>query len=80
MSNQVGIYVQFQRQRQHQRQYQRQRGAGGAALVIDYGSDEVPTDTLRGIASHRPVHPLHAVGHADLSVDVDFGAMRQVAG
>ena len=47
--------------------------------MIDYGSDEVPTDTLRGIASHKPVHPLHAVGHADLSVDVDFGAMRLVA-
>ena len=34
----------------------------GAALIVDYGHDGVPTDTLRGIASHRAVHPLHAPG------------------
>ena len=52
--------------------------ARGAALIIDYGSDEVPMDSLRGILNHAAVHPLHAPGRVDLSVDVDFGALRQL--
>ena len=51
----------------------------GAALLIDYGGDDVPRDSLRGILGHRAVHPLHAPGSVDLSVDVDFGALRDVA-
>ena len=51
----------------------------GAALLIDYGTDEVPADSLRGIHDHTPVHPLHKPGFVDLSVDVDFGALRDVA-
>ena len=51
----------------------------GAALLIDYGGEDVPRDSLRGILGHRAVHPLHAPGEVDLSVDVDFGAMRHVA-
>ena len=53
--------------------------AGGAALLIDYGSDAPPSDSLRGIRGHRFVHPLHAPGEADLSVDVDFRAVRAAA-
>jgi len=55
------------------------RVARGAALFIDYGSDTTPQDSLRGILQHRPVHPLSAPGHVDLSVDVDFGTLRRVA-
>ncbi|KOO31513.1 saicar synthase-like protein [Chrysochromulina tobinii] len=51
----------------------------GAALMIDYGTDETPKDSLRGILRHAPVHPLHQPGLVDLSVDVDFGTLRQVA-
>lgn len=51
----------------------------GAALMIDYGNDETPKDSLRGILRHAPVHPLHQPGLVDLSVDVDFGTLRQVA-
>ena len=51
----------------------------GAALFIDYGTDGVPNDTLRGILNHQAVHPLHQPGAVDLSVDVDFGAIRDVA-
>lgn len=40
----------------------------GAALLVDYGSDQMAGDTLRGILGHRFVHPLHAPGQADLSV------------
>ena len=38
----------------------RLRSQRGAALFVDYGGDAVPHDTLRGIAGHRAVHPLHA--------------------
>ena len=51
----------------------------GAALFIDYGSDDMPrAHTLRGILRHRFVHPLHSPGRVDLSADVDFGALRRV--
>ena len=34
---------------------------------------------VRGILSHAAVHPLHNPGEVDLSADVDFGMLRQVA-
>jgi len=52
---------------------------GGAALLVDYGDEVAPQDSLRGIKAHRFVHPLHAPGEVDLSVDVDFGALRRAA-
>ena len=58
---------------------QRLARSGGAALVIDYGADAPPADSLRGILRHQFVHPLHAPGEVDLSTDVDFGALRAVA-
>ena len=57
----------------------RLRASRGAALMIDYGGDAIPTDSLRGIMGHKAVHPLHAPGLVDLSTDVDFGALRGVA-
>jgi len=54
------------------------RQFGGAALLIDYGDDRPPPDTLRGILQHRFVHPLHLPGEVDLSADVDFSALRRV--
>ncbi|RKO97215.1 DUF185-domain-containing protein, partial [Caulochytrium protostelioides] len=46
----------------------------GAALFVDYGSMSVPRDTLRGIQRHRMVDLF--VDGADLSADVDFGALH----
>ncbi|MCY4191711.1 MAG: SAM-dependent methyltransferase [Rhodospirillaceae bacterium] len=52
----------------------------GAALLIDYGENSpFGHSTLRGIRSHRIINPLTNAGDSDLTVDVDFRAVRQVA-
>ncbi|KAG5975239.1 hypothetical protein E4U55_007784 [Claviceps digitariae] len=52
----------------------------GAALIIDYGtSDTVPANSLRGIRHHKRVSPLSAPGLVDLSADVDFTALAEIA-
>ena len=52
----------------------------GAALILDYGpSDTIPSSTLRGIRSHQPVSPLTNPGLVDISADVDFMALAEVA-
>jgi len=52
----------------------------GAALIIDYGpSDTIPINSLRGIRAHKLTSPFEAPGEVDLSVDVDFGAIVEVA-
>ncbi|KAM3081062.1 hypothetical protein ACMFMG_005018 [Clarireedia jacksonii] len=52
----------------------------GAALILDYGpSDTIPTNSLRGIKSHRAVSPLSEPGLVDLSADVDFMALAEAA-
>ncbi|ORX58718.1 DUF185-domain-containing protein [Hesseltinella vesiculosa] len=50
---------------------------GGAGLVIDYGQDHIQGDTLRAIRQHEFVHPMTDPGSADLSVDVDFEALKR---
>ncbi|BFZ65175.1 hypothetical protein YB2330_006338 [Saitoella coloradoensis] len=53
---------------------------GGAQLIVDYGPAEtVPVDTLRGIRAHKIVSPWVDPGKADLSADVDFGAIKHAA-
>ncbi|KAK6453865.1 S-adenosyl-L-methionine-dependent methyltransferase [Scheffersomyces xylosifermentans] len=52
----------------------------GAVLVIDYGlADQVPENSLRGIYKHKFVSPFIIPGEVDLSVDVDFGNLVQLA-
>lgn len=52
----------------------------GAALILDYGtSDTIPINSLRGIRQHKRVNPFSAPGLVDLSVDVDFTAIAEVA-
>ncbi|TDZ41164.1 Protein arginine methyltransferase NDUFAF7 [Colletotrichum trifolii] len=52
----------------------------GAALILDYGtSDTVPINSLRGIRRHRRVSPFSEPGLVDLSADVDFTAIAEVA-
>ena len=52
---------------------------GGGALFIDYGHAYASQDSLRAIADHKFVHALTEPGEADLSADVDFGALARVA-
>ncbi|KAK3375288.1 putative S-adenosyl-L-methionine-dependent methyltransferase-domain-containing protein [Podospora didyma] len=53
----------------------------GAALILDYGPGDgtVPTNSLRGIRRHRRVSPFAEPGLTDLSADVDFAAIAEVA-
>ena len=52
----------------------------GAALILDYGPlDTIPTNTLRGIRSHKQVSPFTSPGTVDLSADVDFTALAEAA-
>ena len=52
----------------------------GAALILDYGtSDTIPINSLRGIRQHKLVSPFAAPGMVDLSADVDFTAIAEVA-
>jgi len=53
---------------------------GGAALIIDYGPLEtVPVNSLRGIRKHAVISPFVYAGDADVSADVDFGALADAA-
>lgn len=53
---------------------------GGAALVIDYGSDRPSgRPTLQALRRHRPQPVLEAPGSADLTAHVDFAALVQAA-
>jgi NADH dehydrogenase [ubiquinone] 1 alpha subcomplex assembly factor 7 len=45
----------------------------GAALLIDYGPPStIPSNSLRGIKSHRLTSPFLSPGRTDVSADVDF--------
>ena len=56
-------------------------GAGGVALLIDYGAwAEGPTgDTLQAVRGHAACGPLACPGAADLSAQVDFRALAVAA-
>ena len=52
----------------------------GAALIVDYGPlSTIPTNSLRGILSHKLVSPLSSPGKVDISADVDFTALAEAA-
>ena len=52
---------------------------GGAMLIIDYGRDGNPGDSLQAVADHKPVDIFHAPGQSDLSHWVDFAALEKAA-
>ncbi|KAJ3298151.1 hypothetical protein HK104_011144 [Borealophlyctis nickersoniae] len=52
---------------------------GGAALVVDYGRDEILGSSLRGIRKHGFTDPLSQPGESDLSTDVDFSFLKLAA-
>lgn len=53
---------------------------GGIFLCIDYGQDKPIIDTFRAFSGHQQVNPLHNPGTVDLTADVDFGRLKNVAG
>lgn len=54
--------------------------APGRALILDYGySGEGNGDTLQALAGHKKADVLEALGAADLSAHVDFGALARTA-
>ncbi len=59
---------------------ERIRDFGGAALIVDYGSDGAVGDTLQAVRRHRPADPLNDPGEADLTAHVDFAVLKRAAG
>lgn len=56
---------------------QRLEQVNGAALFIDYGQDHYYPCSLQGIKKHKIVHALESPGEIDVSVHVDFAALKQ---
>jgi len=55
-------------------------GAMGAALIIDYGPAESGLgDSFQALKRHKYHLPLEALGEADLTAHVDFGALKAAA-
>lgn len=52
---------------------------GGAALIADYGRENIRTDTFRGIKNHQFVSPYTDPGELDLSFDVEFSSIKNAA-
>jgi NADH dehydrogenase [ubiquinone] 1 alpha subcomplex assembly factor 7 len=53
---------------------------GGAALILDYGTDAPVTgDSLQALRAGRPADPLADPGEADLTAHVDFAALAAAA-
>ncbi|XP_050442537.1 protein arginine methyltransferase NDUFAF7 homolog, mitochondrial [Adelges cooleyi] len=53
---------------------------GGIFLCIDYGKDEPIIDSLRAFSGHQQVNPLQNPGSVDLTVDIDFKRLKDIAG
>ena len=52
---------------------------GGAILIVDYGQNGNPGDSLQAVADHRPVDLFAAPGDSDISHWVDFAALAKAA-
>ncbi|CAH1132752.1 unnamed protein product [Ceutorhynchus assimilis] len=52
---------------------------GGVSLICDYGHNGTGTDTFRAFKQHKQVDPLLNPGSADLTADVDFNVIREIA-
>ena len=52
---------------------------GGAVLIVDYGRQGNPGDSLQAVADHRPVDLFAAPGDSDISHWVDFAALVRAA-
>jgi len=54
--------------------------SGGAAILIDYGGEGLPRESLRGFADNREVSWLKSPGQCDMTADVDFSAVKRAVG
>lgn len=54
-------------------------GAGGAALIVDYGGWRIVGDTLQAVRGHAKEPPLASPGLADLTAHVDFETLARAA-
>ena len=54
-------------------------GAGGAALIVDYGGRRMVGDTLQAVRGHAKEPPLASPGLADLTAHVDFESLACAA-
>ncbi|KAF3792299.1 NADH dehydrogenase ubiquinone complex I assembly factor 7 [Nymphaea thermarum] len=52
---------------------------GGGALIIDYGQNQLVSDSLQAIRKHKFVDVLEEPGSADLSAYVDFPSIKHSA-
>jgi len=52
---------------------------GGAALIVDYGSENRVGDSFQALRAGKPADPLVDPGSADLTAHVDFAALGRAA-
>ncbi|XP_066261487.1 protein arginine methyltransferase NDUFAF7, mitochondrial-like [Euwallacea similis] len=52
---------------------------GGISLICDYGHNGMGTDSFRAFKKHKQVDPLVLPGTSDLTADVDFSIIEEVA-
>ena len=54
-------------------------GRIGSCIIVDYGNEESRNFTLRGFKNHKGWNVLLEPGTADLTADVNFGLLKNVA-
>ncbi|KAN0134541.1 S-adenosyl-L-methionine-dependent methyltransferase [Lactarius tabidus] len=53
------------------------QGAGGSALVVDYGTDHAVGSSFRAFKGHALTDPFNCPGQADLTANVDFAYLAE---
>ncbi|KAN0134514.1 putative S-adenosyl-L-methionine-dependent methyltransferase domain containing protein, partial [Lactarius tabidus] len=53
------------------------QGAGGSALVVDYGANHAVGNSFRAFKGHALADPFDCPGQADLTVNVDFAYLAE---
>ncbi|KAH9055203.1 S-adenosyl-L-methionine-dependent methyltransferase [Lactarius vividus] len=53
------------------------QGAGGSALVVDYGTDHAVGNSFRAFKGHALADPFEHPGQADLTANVDFAYLAE---
>ncbi|KAI5118137.1 hypothetical protein M0805_001736 [Coniferiporia weirii] len=56
------------------------KGAGGSALIIDYGQNSMSGNSLRAFKNHKIVDVFEAPGQCDLTANVDFALLKEAIG